>query len=647
MKTKLFTTIVLAALSSMLLAQNTVFLKNGGAGDGTSADAPVGTLASAYTILGDAGGTVVICDDYELTANFVEPAHTGLVTITQVHNSVDYRGDTETKKTFYITSSGKRFVLNGPTKFENINIKGFGTTSSFILFIANYYPITMGEGIHCEGFLYTDLARSTSILGGYQSGQGTPVATDLDSHITIQSGKFLLVGFNRSIAGPYTGTANIDISGGEIVTLYGGSAAGTGGSLDLNISGGVFSGPIHASNFGGNMAAGSVNVVVSGGDFTNCPSITGGTNGVGATTTIDISGYSNQELLKSKIQTFNTIITSDGEITNFNPNDVFDFGSFTASDGTQILYRSWFPKNYDTSKKYPIALYLHGNGSIGNDNTTHLTTSGAAYVHKVLNSGTDCIILAPQSAVNPAWVGPYPGSASYTVENTPMRGTLSAAKELLDSIVENASVDKNRIYVFGSSNGGGGTWDLLTRFPTLFAAGIPMAGNGESSNAAAIAPYLKEIPIWTFHGDNDETLDVSGTRGIVDAIESIGGTKIIYTEVPEGTHNNIWTIAAGTEGLVEWMFAQKIDDENGTSDRINLTVDEFLVENPVNDGMLRIHVPYNAEITLYTLSGQKIMTQKLGEGVHVLNMKNVSAGSYFLRMKINNQIYSKKILKYN
>ncbi|GAB1416139.1 hypothetical protein MASR2M117_15450 [Paludibacter sp.] len=323
MRTKLFTTIILTAFCSVLLAQNTVFLKNGGAGDGTSADAPVGTLASAYTALGDAGGTIVICDNYELTANFVEPAHTGLVTITQVHNSVDYRGDTETKKTFYITSSGKRFVLNGPTKFENINIKGFGTTSSFILFIANYYPITMGEGIHCEGFLYTELARSTSILGGYQKDQGTPIATDLDSHITIQSGKFLLVGFNRSITTTYTGTAHIDISGGEIVTLYGGSAAGTGGSLDLNISGGVFSGPVYASNFGGNMAAGSVNVVISGGDFTNCPSITGGTNGVGATTTIDISDYEEEFDITTIISNFDDVINGPvSEIKSLSDNEV-------------------------------------------------------------------------------------------------------------------------------------------------------------------------------------------------------------------------------------------------------------------------------------------------------------------------------------
>lgn len=325
MKTKIFATIVFTVLCGMLFAQNVVYLKNGGTGDGSSAASPLGTITAAFTALGDAGGTIVICDDFELTATFTEPAHTGLVTITQVYNGVDYRGLGGTEKTFYITSSGKRYVLSGPTKFENINIHGFGTSTSFILFIANYYPITMGEGIYCDGFQYTQLATSTSILGGYQKDQGTPVATNLDSHITIQSGKFLLVGFNRSIAGPYTGTAHIDISGGEITSIFGGSASGTGGALDLNITGGVFSGPVYASNYGANKGAGSVLVTISGGDFSNCPTIVGGTDGVGKTTTIDISNYEESFDITTIISNFDQVISGPATDNKIIPDNEVKF----------------------------------------------------------------------------------------------------------------------------------------------------------------------------------------------------------------------------------------------------------------------------------------------------------------------------------
>ncbi|MEA4983277.1 MAG: prolyl oligopeptidase family serine peptidase [Paludibacter sp.] len=634
MKTKLILILLFSLFAYSLRAQNVVYMKTGGTGDGTSAENPVGSLTLAYNALGSDGGTVVVCGDFEQISTFSEPAHTGEVIITQKWNGVDYRNNG--LNCYRVMGTGKRFALGGPTKFENISFYGDEANSVYILFCANYYPITMGEGITVAGFKNTIIATSLSILGGHQSGQGTPRTTDLDSHITIESGLFHLVGFNRQITETYTGTAHINISGGEIRAIYGGSVSGTGGNIDLRISGGKFVGEIYAGKTGSNKASGVSYVTITGGDFTECLSIVGDIDGG---STIDISGYPESEILKSKIQSFNTIITSEGQITQLRPNEVFGYGSFTASNGIRMPYRFWLPEGYDRSKKYPLALYMHGNGSGGGDNTTHLTTAGAAYVSTVLNSGTDCIILAPQSPNTSGnmWVGPYPGNASYSLETTPLSNTLSAAKELLDSIVDKESVDASRIYVFGSSNGGGATWDLLTRFPDLFAAGIPMAGCGESSNATAIAPFLKEIPIWTFHGDNDGTLDVSGTRGIVNAIRATGGTKIIYTEIPGGTHN-IWTMAAGTEGLTEWMFSQKREDGE-MSNRQDIGYKEFFVENPVIGKTLNINSCNNAVMTLFGLSGQKIATHGLHAGNNTLNL-NIPEGSYLLTIQKNDKFYS-------
>lgn len=638
MKIKLILILLFSLFAYSLRAENVVYLKTGGTGDGTTAESPVGSLTLAYNVLGSEGGTVVVCGDFEQIATFSEPIHTGEVIITQKWNGVDYRNNG--LNSYRVMGTGKRFALGGPTRFENISFYGDEANSVYILFCANYYPITMGTGITVAGFKNTVIATSLSILGGHQSGQGTPRTTDLDSHINIESGLFHIVGFNRQITETYTGTAHINISGGEIRAVYGGSVSGTGGNIDLKISGGKFVGEIYAGKTGSNKASGVSYVTITGGDFTECLSIVGDIDGG---STIDISGYPESEILKSKIQSFNTIITSEGQTTQLRPNEVFGYGSFTASNGVRMPYRYWLPEGYDRSKKYPLALYMHGNGSGGGDNTTHLTTAGAAYVSQVLNSETDCIILAPQSPNTSGnmWVGPYPGNASYSLETTPMSNSLSAAKELLDSIVDNESVDISRIYVFGSSNGGGATWDLLTRFPDLFAAGIPMAGCGESSNAAAIAPFLKETPIWTFHGDNDGTLNVSGTRGIVNAIRAIGGSKIIYTEIPGGTHN-IWTMAAGTEGLTEWMFSQKRED-SGMSDRLDVDFKELYVENPVKGKILHVNSCDNAVMTLFGLSGQKIATHGLQTGINRLNLK-IPKGSYLLTIQKTEKLYSTMLL---
>ena len=117
---------------------------------------------------------------------------------------------------------------------------------------------------------------------------------------------------------------------------------------------------------------------------------------------------------------------------------------------------------------------------------------------------------------------------------------------------------------------------------------------------------------------------------------------ISYTEIQGGTHN-IWTMAAGTEGLVEWMFTQQREDA-GMSDRNDLDVDEFVVGNPMTDNLLEIKTSDNAEMTLFSLAGQKIITQQLSSGNNLLHL-NIPVGFYLMKMKMNNQIHSKIILK--
>jgi predicted peptidase len=219
----------------------------------------------------------------------------------------------------------------------------------------------------------------------------------------------------------------------------------------------------------------------------------------------------------------------------------------------------------------------------------------------MLNSGNECIVVAPQCPAASAWVadGYYPGSAAYSVED-PMGEYLAAAKELLDNVINTAAVDTKRIYVCGSSNGAGASWELISRFPDLFAAGVPMAGCPDASDAAAIADALKATPIWTFHGDADATLSVEGTRGLVAAIQAAGGTKIQYTEISGGTHD-IWLQASATEGLSEWLFAQERDLSAGISEKLSSQI-----HISVNGKMLHIVADHLTDISVYTVSGAKL-----------------------------------------
>ena len=118
------------------------------------------------------------------------------------------------------------------------------------------------------------------------------------------------------------------------------------------------------------------------------------------------------------------------------------------------------------------------------------------------------------------------------------------------TVAKNPEIDRNRIYLVGSSMGGFGTWELLMRRPTFFAAGIILCGSGDETKAALI----KDIPIWNFHGALDANVKPEASRTMKAAMEKIGG-KAKFTEYPDRAH------ALGTPNLepetLTWLFSQR------------------------------------------------------------------------------------------
>jgi predicted peptidase len=99
--------------------------------------------------------------------------------------------------------------------------------------------------------------------------------------------------------------------------------------------------------------------------------------------------------------------------------------------------------------------------------------------------------------------------------------------------------------------GGEGAFDFLTRRSHLFAAAIPISSVADTSRASLIY----KIPIWAFHGDQDNVNDVKYSRLMIDAFKKYKGSPI-YTEYP-GMKHNIWSKAYNEPGLFDWLFSQK------------------------------------------------------------------------------------------
>ena len=251
----------------------------------------------------------------------------------------------------------------------------------------------------------------------------------------------------------------------------------------------------------------------------------------------------------SKLTDMNYIDYMQKEDKYFSLEELFAFAQYQNSD-TTLPYRIYIPFNYSPEKSYPLFINLHGAGHRGNDNQRQL-----GFIDPVLKNAKipldDAIMIFPQCPENNRWVDTDWAKGTYSLDAVPESNELKALVELIAQLQETYSIDKNRVYACGVSMGGYGVWNLMMNHPDLLAAGIMMCGAADPTKAAV----LKDLPIWTIHGDQDPTVPVEATREIVNAIKNAGGDKINYTELA-GYGHDVWTYTYSNEEIFTWLFKQ-------------------------------------------------------------------------------------------
>ena len=216
--------VCLLAVMSVSAADTTVYLNDGGTGDGSSASAPLGDIVEAINKAAN-GGKIVITDTYTMLDAIYEPTHKGDIVITG--GTFDLNAETF-----------NRYYLAGPgsTTFENITLHdASGDSKKGLVVVAQFNELIMGEGVDT-------MTTKTYLIGGFQVPFEENIKLDLDSHITIKSGKYHVVsGSSRGKSGTiFEGTSHITMDGGEVNQLLGGSCNGSAmGGADITINGGT------------------------------------------------------------------------------------------------------------------------------------------------------------------------------------------------------------------------------------------------------------------------------------------------------------------------------------------------------------------------------------------------------------------------
>jgi predicted peptidase len=226
--------------------------------------------------------------------------------------------------------------------------------------------------------------------------------------------------------------------------------------------------------------------------------------------------------------------------------------------GESYRYQVFVPQNYDSHKKWPVILFLHGVGERGDDGLKQ-TDIGLAHAIRKDASRFPFIVVIPQCRGDKRWIHPA------------MQAQALAA---LEYSIREFHGDRQRLYLTGLSMGGYGTWEMTAKSPGKFAAYVPICGGifgpakvpdahvslaGDpniSDPYAETARRIGSTPIWIFHGDADDTVPVEESRKMAAALRA-AKANVRYTEYPGVPHNS-WDKAYGEPELVPWLLAQTL-----------------------------------------------------------------------------------------
>lgn len=183
--------------------------------------------------------------------------------------------------------------------------------------------------------------------------------------------------------------------------------------------------------------------------------------------------------------------------------------------------------------KASLVIYLHGGSSKGDDNEAQMQEPGISAIASWLSANNyKAIMLVPQCPTDKAWLG----------------STQDVLVALLKTYIDRGVADADKVYIFGGSMGGTGTWGMLSNHSDLFAAAMPVAGNPTGLDAEAIS----QVPIYTVMGTMDRIMKISNVEMFLNEMDNY---KAEYKfDIEDGwTHEDVCKNSYTSERL-SWVF---------------------------------------------------------------------------------------------
>lgn len=191
---------------------------------------------------------------------------------------------------------------------------------------------------------------------------------------------------------------------------------------------------------------------------------------------------------------------------------------------------------YSSEKPLPVILCLHGKSLAGN-NLQGITKYGCI---DALRRGQqiEALVICPQCNSTGGW-------------------NAERLMRVVDWVRYRYRNDENRLYVFGISMGGWGTFKFAAAYPDKVAAAIAMCGGFTGE----VEP-LGDLPLWIIHCTSDTITSITFSSSIVEKLAKLGKSgRLMFTWLTGCDHSILARVFLLKEPY-EWLFAHRLTDRD-------------------------------------------------------------------------------------
>ena len=189
--------------------------------------------------------------------------------------------------------------------------------------------------------------------------------------------------------------------------------------------------------------------------------------------------------------------------------------------GETIPYALFVPSSYDPATPAPLMVSLHGAGR-----QYDWLMNYAGFLDLAEHHGY--VVVTPLGYTRR-------GGYGYRGDSEQDRRAEQDVMNVFGLVIDELNIDENRIYLWGHSMGGAGTYYLASRYPDIWAGLAAVAGG--SMNADYVdAEAIRHIPFLVIQGSDDRVVPTPGVRASVARMSELG-MRHLYIEIPGGDHS--------------------------------------------------------------------------------------------------------------